>query len=730
MHKLVAGVGLLRAPIAVTLATVCLLLLPAQTLEIFRSLQDASDTELVIEWLRCFVWVSIFIFALAITSVTLVAAPPPNRREATANYRNALEALALGLPTAVAIAFTMVNASAFLAGFRQEASKNPDQLSYFEYVLYWHGFFLAATVIGAILATVMLYRAPYRRSTACRLLLGVGSSVRLNLISGILAIAAAILCAISATYFAQNTFSLITGPIGVVFLFLSLLLICSSQLAYLYDKRQWPVIAILVSLAAIWAYIPTNNNHQIRLAKNTAEPEDLVTAFKEWLRNRDWEGRSAPYPIYIVTAEGGGIYAAAHAAWTLARIQDACPAFAKHVFAISSVSGGSVGAGLFAGLIKADPFESDACSARGSADTRFQESVKRFFTQDFLTPLVSSGLFPDFFQRFWPLGIDAFDRARALESSLHDAWTNALPVQASRNSDKLFHQSLSKLWAPQLDMPALLMNTTLVQNGERVILSPFRLRAPSVHVFPDRFIDILNGDYQPELATAIGISARFPIVTPPALHWHPEYKLAAQLVDGGYYDNSGVATAINLIDSLRRGSNSSDVKLKFSASNCAESNLIRVTKEEFSTKKTLSEDDYFYGCIKLITIRAVVEQTPDSTAGDISSIFPALLRTRIARGVGTLALAYNLHCGGTLCGRGKLAHRPHIYVKYLDVGALELPLGWHLTNNSFAKIFTSPQADNDCRSQEEFDVEKNDLINKENGCLITRVAQDIFGWQE
>ncbi|RUW65357.1 hypothetical protein EOA28_33110, partial [Mesorhizobium sp. M2A.F.Ca.ET.067.02.1.1] len=58
-----------------------------------------------------------------------------------------------------------------------------------------------------------------------------------------------------------------------------------------------------------------------------------------------------PYPIFIISAAGGGHYAADFAATFVARVQDRCPNFSQHIFA-SSVSGGSICAGVFAALAK------------------------------------------------------------------------------------------------------------------------------------------------------------------------------------------------------------------------------------------------------------------------------------------------------------------------------------------------------------------------------------------
>ncbi|MEM9726419.1 MAG: hypothetical protein AAF909_13295, partial [Pseudomonadota bacterium] len=76
---------------------------------------------------------------------------------------------------------------------------------------------------------------------------------------------------------------------------------------------------------------------------------DVEAAFIQWAQ----DPRRAPLPgpgrrpVFIIAASGGGAYAAAHTAHVLGALQDANPSFADHIFAISGVSGGSVGATLF-----------------------------------------------------------------------------------------------------------------------------------------------------------------------------------------------------------------------------------------------------------------------------------------------------------------------------------------------------------------------------------------------
>ncbi len=132
---------------------------------------------------------------------------------------------------------------------------------------------------------------------------------------------------------------------------------------------------------------------------------DLATAFHQWLEHRRpaieaYKKKGSAYPVFFVSAQGGGMYAAYHPALSLARLTDQCPEFAHHLFGISSVSGGSLGAAVFAELLRAlpatapnDPASpSTSCSpTRGPEfDNALQTKVGEFFSTDFLSPVIAS----------------------------------------------------------------------------------------------------------------------------------------------------------------------------------------------------------------------------------------------------------------------------------------------------------------------------------------------------
>ncbi len=91
----------------------------------------------------------------------------------------------------------------------------------------------------------------------------------------------------------------------------------------------------------------------------------ITKAFEDWLaaRNDRKDYGDTPYPVFIVAAQGGGIYAASTASAFLTRMQDECSGFGQHVFAISGVSGGAVGATVFGELLVSQKqVESFGCS--------------------------------------------------------------------------------------------------------------------------------------------------------------------------------------------------------------------------------------------------------------------------------------------------------------------------------------------------------------------------------
>jgi hypothetical protein len=201
---------------------------------------------------------------------------------------------------------------------------------------------------------------------------------------------------------------------------------------------------------------------------------------------------------------------------------------------------------------------------------------------------------------------------------------------------------------------------------------------------------------------------------------------SAQLVDGGYYENSGVYTAMNLVDLLRYASSTPHPPRVGGSST---QNAGCGINNDFAM--SLSATETITACFKLITIRGKRAAPREDHAGDLLSIFPAMYEARIAKGYANLALSYTLYCGaGVNCGRGTVAEDPHIYVKYLDIQGMKLPLGWYLSDETLGRMFTSFQSPIDCLSGKNAKqgyqrVELNVAEKEENACLLPRVVRDL-----
>src|SRR5262249_35840112 len=154
--------------------------------------------------------------------------------------------------------------------------------------------------------------------------------------------------------------------------------------------------------------------------------------------------------------------------------------------------------------------------------------------------IVAGALFPEVLQRALPVGVPAFDRALALETGLERAWQRTQPIGINP-----FQELFLERWDAKSATPALLLNTTKVENGRRVLVSPFLMRpgediATKLSWFYDRpgaREHRKSGMPEPpivqdiKLSTAAALSARYPWILPAATV--PYGDTFYRVVDGG-----------------------------------------------------------------------------------------------------------------------------------------------------------------------------------------------------
>ncbi|TYL92606.1 hypothetical protein FXB40_24515 [Bradyrhizobium rifense] len=205
------------------------------------------------------------------------------------------------------------------------------------------------------------------------------------------------------------------------------------------------------------------------------------------------------------------------------------------IFAISGVSGGSVGAMEYVAALHGR-------SAFGS-----QAKATEFLKSDFLAGAIASLVFVDGPSNFLP-DLGQPDRGTALERSLEKGSSGYLAHSFLSFFPDI--NSASKRWTP-----SLLLNATHQETGRRIIASNLKIERD---VFLDTFdeLDLLGSDIR--ASTAAHNSARFTYVSP-AGKLEPKGGASflsgetnrGYVIDGGYFENYGAVTALELAREAR-----------------------------------------------------------------------------------------------------------------------------------------------------------------------------------
>lgn len=237
-------------------------------------------------------------------------------------------------------------------------------------------------------------------------------------------------------------------------------------------------------------------------------------------------------PMIVVATAGGGIRAAYWTALVLQQLEERLgqEGFRRHLFAISAVSGGAVGAAFYA--------------AAAMHDDGSGRAALRLLEQDFLGPAVAALVFADGPASMLP-DVVSTDRGYALERAWEEAFDGSGGPGLEVGFLDLFPFPLEdgEAWHP-----ALLLNATHQQTGRRVIASHVQVEQ---RVFLDSWDlhELIGADLP--ASTAAHNSARFTYVSPAGelVRREPEAESEERfglLLDGGYFENYGAITALQI----------------------------------------------------------------------------------------------------------------------------------------------------------------------------------------
>ena len=445
------------------------------------------------------------------------------------------------------------------------------------------------------------------------------------------------------------------GTAGILMLWATTLVAIGGAFVYAGSYFRVPIIGLTLIFVMIFSLY--NDNHRVRQTTEmrpyqeqrgswTEMPKAILTAmldftkgiiprgiteskdpfetyFTAWFEDLEntWRkrlhglpGHDGPVPVVLVSTEGGGIRAAYWTSAVLAELQDRSQAlvkagklpldFARHVFSISGVSGGSLGAAVFASIIKErhhPPSQNALATCNLEPGISIRPVAETILKRDFLSPTVGVLLFPDMFQRFLPIGI-LDDRALALEEAWERAWSQC-------TGSNRFAEPFDDLWNDeQFGVPLLFLNSTVVETGQRLIMHPLpfasSLENHRASNFQTYFNDALDGPAvlgaQIPVSTAVHLSARFTYVSPAGTIFRQDLPdedseittsepKVIRVVDGGYFENSGAVTTDEILLAIRRIASEKNLPIHPIAIHISNDPLKRKTRkrEEFTGSRAL-----------------------------------------------------------------------------------------------------------------------------------------------
>jgi hypothetical protein len=367
-------------------------------------------------------------------------------------------------------------------------------------------------------------------------------------------------------------------------------------------KLRWPPFPVLLALAALLTFGPyAMNLHAVRIAADPGamSPDarvSLADYFRQWVKV--CAPGSGPVRPVLVSVSGGASRAAVWAARILTLVDhDLANSKDSSVFAVSSVSGGSLGTAAYMAMRAAKPgcrLDDLAGDAAAGRDDALIEALRA----DAIGPALAGTLLGDVprdivgvvaapivkfhndhFVTPWVLRGN--DRAEALERAFEANWRRrgiramrkipgvVAPIPFDAPYLSLFYAN----GALRGFVPAWIANGTDQQKGDRIVTAPFKVNAErfcddgrwygsrmdcaphdtaySWNVFGPLTaaldaLGLLKADIP--VSTAITNTARFPFLSPSG-ELTPAVKSsgnAKQIIDGGYFENEGLETSLEI----------------------------------------------------------------------------------------------------------------------------------------------------------------------------------------
>jgi len=377
-----------------------------------------------------------------------------------------------------------------------------------------------------------------------------------------------------------------------------------SYLSSVGRRMRVPVTTLVLLASAAGVYL-LGDNHDVRTLsapQAATQRPDLEEAVRLWMRANGCAETPATCPRPIIVAAAGGASRAGfftasvighfldfaehekpftlvradgvpleRRAWDDARISPEAVErlrgvdIGNRLFAISGVSGGAYGAAVTAAALAARQRAEPPCAKGprlywfGGGVTTWQDCLESLTSGDYLTAGFFGLAFHDQVQAF------LMDRAALLEQSWERRFADIVtPATSTGAGERLARPFIQGARDPGRWVPFLVLNGTSVETGQRIVTTdlkpsyaarrpcpsggapsdcPIFTHALDFHQLAGRASDL-------RLSTAALNSARFPVISPPGSIRQPDRGVADRIVDGGYFENFGAQSALELAQAM------------------------------------------------------------------------------------------------------------------------------------------------------------------------------------
>lgn len=329
------------------------------------------------------------------------------------------------------------------------------------------------------------------------------------------------------------------------------------------NKKDLP---LFVTWCFLWLYLILSNGTSKAVvepmeAQNAPSRISMGSYLDQWAADRIPELQdSGTYKVFLFAGQGGGSRAGFWTSSALTRMQDSFDV-QRHTLAISSVSGSAPG------VLTALAWWNAGAGNRPAG----RDYCKYMYGRNFVTSGLAGNFYGDLLRKFWPFLPDQCIKNRNRRLCEEESWGIAESLQGDSSSGwlttrifkngQLGWQPFSSIYVKngvlQTGMPLSFPNTTHVQTGRRGVVSPVINLAGN----PDFFVNIIDLNQRIETRTgkkmeitaveSANLSELFPYISAAA----NVYDSLGTYVDGGYYENYGISTILEIYNVCQRWKN-------------------------------------------------------------------------------------------------------------------------------------------------------------------------------